>query len=143
MNENPNPTPEQKDQDPYEFLSRYPGAPNKNDIEHYKAEAPGGRIRLFSPDNGKRIFLTRAVSGLEMQTIAKMIPANAEDQMAEMHVRVAAKGVVWTNITRDGSLDESDLKGGTAGLPSTLYTLVSMLSDFMPPEAIEQFSIDL
>lgn len=138
--------------DPYELLATFPNAPNKTDIEHYKAQSPNGIIRLFAI-GPKRVYLVRGLSGIELAGIQGQIPSNLgaglADEVkamkidAEVAIHGASKGVIWTSTTKDGKLSPEQVRGGSAGLPSTLFTLVSYLSDFLEPAALDAMSIEL
>lgn len=129
---------------PLEFLKTVPGAPSAAEIEAYKAQAPGGRMRMFAPDNtAKRVFLVRAVSGLEMESLSKQIPENASNPEVEMQIATCVKAVVWTNLTQDGLTDELFWRRSTAGLAPTVFRLVMQLSDFIDPETVEMLSAEL
>lgn len=137
--------------DPYEYLGTFPGAPTKDTVESYKAQAPNGAIRIFAP--GKRVYLVRGISGLELQAVQSQIPENfgaglqpeakAAKVEGEVALAVASKCVVWTSTTRDGKLTVEQLRGGSAGLPSTLFSLITYMSDFLDPEALQILSAEL
>jgi hypothetical protein len=137
--------------DPYEYLATFPNAPNKNTIELMRAQTPNGIIRIFAP--GKRVFLVRGLSGMELQGIQAQIPSNlgagladeakAAKIEAEVALHAAAKGVIWTSITTDGKITADQLRAGSAGLPSTLFNLITYLSDFFDPQALELLSTEL
>lgn len=140
--------------DPYEFLARIPGAPSKAAVEALKTQAPNQTIRILALGSaGKRVYLVRGVSGLELKQVQSQIPENLgagltpEARAArieeEVAVLTASKAVVWTNTTTTGKLTDADLRAGAAGLPSTLFNLVSYLSDFIEPDALQVISADL
>jgi len=128
--------------DPYEFLATVKNAPSKQQIEAWKSEVPGGRVRLFTPD-GKRVYIIRGISGLELAKLADEIPANAKDVEYELKLAIAARCVLWTNATPTGVLDVYTLRTGPAGLPETIHTIVSQLSDYFDPVQLASFSADL
>jgi len=137
--------------DPYEYLATFPNAPSKTQIETFKAQAPNAVIRIFAV--GKRAYLVRGISGLELASIQSQIPSNLgaglvpEAQAAkvesEISLMVSSKCVVWTSATPDGKLSVEQLRGGSAGLPSTLFNLITWLSDFVDPEAFQVMSAEL
>lgn len=145
-------TASKKFNDPYQFLSEFPNAPSKAMIDSWKQQAPNGRVRLFTPD-AKRVYLVRGVGGLELDKLQGQIPTNlganlpAEQQQAkverELQLLVAAQCCVWTSVSGNGKLDAELLRIGSAGLPATLFNLISYLSDFVDPEAFNVLSIDL
>lgn len=125
-----------------EFLGSLDNAPTADQIKALKAEVPNGAIRGFSPD-GKRCFLMRGISGVEMRELQKGIPANSSDPEAEFKVVADCAACVWTNVSRTGKLDPLSLRAATAGLPDTLFAIVENLSDFFAPAQIHQMSFDL
>jgi len=137
--------------DPYVYLSTFPGAPTKDQVENLKAQAPNGTIRIFAP--GKRVYLVRGISGLELQSVQAQIPDNlgaglspeakAAKVEGEVALAVSAKCVVWTSTTNTGKLTAEQLRGGSAGLPSTLFNLITYMSDFLDPEALQIMSAEL
>lgn len=141
------------DLDPMEFLQTFPNAPSKVMIDAWKQQAPNGVIRLFAPGNGKRVYLVRGINGIELKHIQNQIPSNMGDGLApearaakieaEVTLGVGAKAVVWTSVTPDGKMTKEQLEAGPAGLPSTLFSLITYLSDFLDPEAIQLVSAEL
>lgn len=137
--------------DPYEYLATFPNAPTKAAVEALKSQAPNGTIRIFAV--GKRVYLVRGISGLELQGIQGQIPENLGASLSpearaakiegEVSLMVSAKCVVWTSATQDGKLTVEQLRGGSAGLPSTLFNLITWLSDFVDPEAFQIMSTEL
>lgn len=136
---------------PYDYLATFTGAPTKESIEALKLQAPNGIIRIFAP--GKRVYLVRGISGMELQQIQSEIPDNlgaslkpearAAKLEGEVALYVAARCVVWTSTTQNGRLTVEQLRGGSAGLPSTLFNLITYLSDFLDPEALQIMSAEL
>ena len=130
---------------PQEFLASLPNAPTAAQIAAWKQQAPNNRIELFTPD-GKRAFILRGLTGLELSTIQKQIQGMATataDPDLEMQIASVVKATLWTNVGPNGRLDATILRIGTAGLPSTLFTKVTKLSDFMDPQQIEMLSAEL
>jgi len=125
--------------DPFEFLAAIPGAPSRQKIEAWKQEVPGGRVQLFSPD-GKRVFILRGVSGLEMAKFQNEIPKNASNPEWELQLKVCAAAILWSNM---GQMDEMTLKAGPAGLPESLWTIIQNLSDFYDPVQLYNLSAEL
>ena len=139
--------------DPYDFLATIPGAPSRSEIQGYKVNTPNGRLKVFSPDGGKRVFIVRGISGMQLQTLEKQIPQNlgaglpdeqrAARIMQELQYLVGAACTCWTNATTTNKLTSEDLRNGSAGLPKALNDLISWLSDFVEPEAMAVLSADL
>jgi hypothetical protein len=137
--------------DPYEYLATFANAPSKAVIEAYKTQAPNGVVRLLAL--GKRAYVVRGLSGLELNAIQGQVPSNlgaslpADERQAKIESEVAilasSKGIVWTSTTQDGKLTADQLRGGSAGLPSTIFNLVTYLSDFLDPQALELLSTEL
>lgn len=138
--------------DPMAYLQTVPGAPTKETIEAWKAQAPNGTIHIFAPSK-KRVYLVRGISGLELTNLQSRIPENLganlppEQRAAkiegELQLLVAAHCVVWTNTTQDHKLTPEVLKVGSAGLPNTLFNLISWLSDFLDPDTIQLMTGEL
>lgn len=144
MPEEPNQPQPPQPLTPYDFLKTIPGAPSPNEIEAFKAQAPAGRMKLFTTDGtGKRVFIIRAISGLEMETINRQIPEGSTNQVLDMQIGACVKCVVWTNTTQDGLTDELYWRRTTAGLAPTVFMAISKLSDFNDPESLEILSADL
>jgi hypothetical protein len=129
---------------PQEFLASLPGAPTADQISGWKLQAPNNRLEVFTPD-GKRAFIIRGLTGLELTQIQKMVQQIAGVTDADLEVQIASvvKAVVWTNVGQSGRLTDVILRTGTAGLPSTLFAKVTKLSDFMDPQQIEMLSAEL
>lgn len=137
--------------DPYDYLAKFPNAPTKAAIEAWKTQAPNGVIRIFAL--GKRVYLVRGLSGVELLHIQNQIPdnlganLNPEARAAKIEAEVAlmgsAKCIVWTSATPDGKLTVEQLRGGSAGLPSTMFNLITWLSDFIDPESFQLMSAEL
>lgn len=125
-----------------DFLKSLDNAPTPDQLAALKAEVPNGAIRGFSPD-GKRCFLMRGISGVEMREIQKNIPQNASDPEAEFKILAVCAACVWTNFGRVGKLDPVTLRAATAGLPDTLFMIVENLSDFFAPAQILNMTFDL
>jgi hypothetical protein len=140
------PKPESKaNMTPQEFLATLPGAPTADQIAAWKSQAPNNRLEVFTPD-GKRAFIMRGLTGLELTQIQKQIQGMAtpsSDPDLEMQIASVVKSTVWTNVGIAGKLTDVVLRTGTAGLPSTLFSKVTKLSDFMDPQQIEFLSAEL
>jgi len=130
----PSETQEQAPVSPSQLLASIPGAPSAPQIEAWKAAVPNNRIELFTPDF-KRIYIMRAVSGLEASNIRKAIPPNTDEVTAQqdLELGMCVKAVLWTNTTANNSLTVNDLRASAAGLPSSMFELVALLSDYFPP----------
>jgi hypothetical protein len=142
----PNATPTESDakepQSPQEILDTFPGSPTAEQIAAFKSQVPNGAVRGFSPD-GKRLFLLRGITGIEMRELQKSIVANASEPEAEFKIIASCAAVVWTNTTRNGKLDQATLRASSAGLADSLFFHVEQLSDFFPPAQLMQMSFDL
>jgi len=139
------PAVDRSNMDPHEFLASLPGAPTKDMIAAWKQQAPNNRLEVFTPD-GKRAYIVRGLTGLELTTIQKQIQSMATpvaDPELEMQLHAVVKAVVWTNAGQNGKLTDVSLRTGAAGLPATLFTKVTKLSDFMDPQQIEFLSAEL
>ena len=125
--------------DPFEFLQQFPNAPSRQYLEGLKKEVPGGKLRIFSPD-GKRVFILRGISGLELAKLQSDVPKNAANPEWEIQLRACAACIVWSSV---GTLDEMALRAGPAGLPDSLWVLIQSLSDFYDPVQLASFSAEL
>lgn len=129
---------------PYDFLKTVPGAPSVAEIESFKMQAPGGRMKVFSPDgNTKRVFIVRAISGLEMETVNKQMSQSSSNPELDMQIACCMKCVVWTNTTQDGMTDDLYWRRSTAGLAVSVFHVITKLSDFKDPTELEILSADL
>lgn len=125
-----------------EFLSKFEGAPTEEDINLWRSAAPGGRVRLFTPDM-KRVFVLRAIGSLELEKIELQLANVPPEKIAkELQKTIAVQACLWTNIGKGGKLTVQELQAGPAGLPATLHEVISELSDFLPPQLVEKLSID-
>lgn len=130
---------------PQAFLASLPGSPTAEQIAVWKSQAPNNRIEVFSPD-GKRAYIIRGLTGMELTGIQKSLANMAtaiSDPDLELQILSVVKAVVWTNSGVNGRLTDTVLRTGTAGLPSTLFSKVTKLSDFMEPQQIEMLSAEL
>jgi hypothetical protein len=130
---------------PQEFLASLAGAPTLDQIAVWKQQAPNNRLEVFTPD-GKRAFVLRGLTGLELTQIQKTIHTMATataDPDLETQIASVVKATVWTNVGSTGKLTDVILRTGSAGLPSTLFAKVTKLSDFMDPQQIEMLSGEL
>jgi hypothetical protein len=129
---------------PYDFLATIKGAPSRASIESLKSQTPNNRLRVFSPE-GKRVYIVRGISALELNKLQNQVSekTNPEKAEQELHIAIAAACVVWTNQSESGRLTEVELRAGSAGLPVSLFELVSWLSDFIAPEAFGALSAEL
>lgn len=125
--------------DPLEFLQQFPGAPSRQHLENLKKEVPGGKLRIFSPD-GKRVFILRGISGLEMAKLQAEVPKNSSNPEWDLQLKACAACIVWSSL---GHLDEMALRAGPAGLPDSLWALIQSLSDFYDPVQLATFSAEL
>lgn len=145
MSEQEAPAVDKKPITPAEFLANLPGAPTAEQMTAWKAQAPNNRIRLFTPDGG-RAYVLRGINGLELSQIQKQIEAMATPTAnPELEVQIASvvKACLWTNAGREGRLDDVTLRSGAAGLPQSLFQIVSDLSDFFDPQRLDFMSADL
>lgn len=118
------------------------GGPSPAEIEVMRSNSPGGRIRVFSLDN-RRYFIVRSISGMELATIQKGIPTNSTDPEKDIQIGVASLCTLWTNSTVEKKLSEAALRFGPAGLPSSIWALVAILSDFADPADFQTCSVEL
>src|ERR1035441_5094807 len=82
----------QDPQTPAEFLALFPGAPTPDQIEAYRKMVPGGRLRLLPMKDGKRLFLLRGFTALELAAIqADALKAPAEKQIGRASCPRSAK----------------------------------------------------
>ena len=132
----------QAPQTPQQLLASIQGAPAPAQIDAWKAEVPNHRIRLFAPDL-KRVYVIRGISGLEVAQIQKSIPMNSEERDIDFQLIACEKAVLWTNASYTHKLTAAELKAGTAGLPGSIFEIVSDLSDYFPPDRIALMSGDL
>jgi hypothetical protein len=116
--------------------------PSPEQIAQWKANAPGNRVRAFSLDN-VRFFVVRAIGGLELAGIQKNIVQNASNPELEVKLAAAVLCTLWTSSTREGKLTELGLRTGTAGLPSSIWTLIETISDYADPQDFQQCSVEL
>ena len=132
-----------------EFIATLDGAPSGEMILTWKSQAPNKRIRAFAPDamaGGKRAYILRGLSGLELSQIQKGIQSMAtptSDPELEMQIASIVRACLWTNVGQSGKLTDTILRTGAAGTPSTLFAIVTELSDFVDPKKIEMLSADL
>lgn len=126
--------------DPYQLLESL-GGPNKDTLERLKAQVPNGVLQVLSPDMKKRVYLLRGLSGLEWADCRKRVPANSSDPDSDFQIMVAVKACLWTSTTRANKLTETDLRTGSAGMPSTLFQMIALLSDFIDPAMFGQISV--
>jgi len=116
--------------------------PTEAQIDAWKEQAPGGRIRAFSLDN-VRFYIVRAIGGLELSTIQKNIPANSSNPEADIKLGAAELCTLWTSTTQNGKLTAVALRTGTAGLPGSIWQLIETLSDYASPQDFEICSVEL
>jgi hypothetical protein len=129
---------------PQEFLASLAGAPTADQIAAWKAQAPNNRIEVFTPD-GKRAFIERGLTGLELTQIQKQVQQiqGSSDPDLEMQIASVVRATLWTNVGQGNKLTDVVLRTGSAGLPSTLFAIVTRLSDFMDPQQINLLSAEL
>lgn len=131
---------------PYDFLKDFKGAPTQQKINEMKSQAPGGRIKLVTSSDGKRVYLLRAVSAFELQKLQDTIMSRGMTDAkypTVLKAELAAKCIVWTNATPTGTMSVIDLNQSGAGLVDTLHEVISELSDYMESPQIARFSADL
>lgn len=131
--------------DPYEFLSKFSNAPTKSQIEAWKSQAPGGRIRMKASSDLKRVYLMRAIGGTELAQLQTRLPQNIAPERLpqELQIAIACHCCLWTNASPDGKLTDLVMRASGSGLSVTLHEVVSVLSDYEDPETIERLSADL
>ena len=137
-------TPVRGPQDPYDLLKEV-GGPSKDEVAGLKAQTPNGQIKIFTLDGGKRIYLLRAVSLMELSALSKQLPKNSDPETAsrELPLLVVSKCCVWTNTTRSSKLSAEELRAGAAGLSNTLYLFIEMMSDYVDPSRFDLISSDI
>jgi hypothetical protein len=127
---------------PWDFLALFPNAPTQQAIEAMRMQVPGGRLRLLPMKDGKRLFLLRAFTALEMISAqAEAGKVAPEKQLAMMQSILVTRCILWNSIN-GGKLTEADLMNSGAGLASTLYHAIADLSDFVEPQFLEQLFVD-
>jgi len=127
--------------DPIDFLASI-GGPSLDQINFIKQQSPNKRARVFTPDS-KRAFVVRAIGGLELAQIRKNIPQNSTNPDEDTAIAAAVLCTVWTNVTSEKRLNETLLRTGAAGLPSSLWMLITMLSDYTDPQDFAVCSAEL
>lgn len=139
------PTSEPKQpQTPFDFLALFPGAPTEAQVENYRTMVPGGRLRLLPMPDGKRLFLLRGFTALELLAGQEQaVKLSQEKQLAFLQTTMATRCTLWCSVVPSGKLQETDLAASGAGLASTLYSAIADLSDFMEPAVLDQLYIDL
>lgn len=130
---------------PYEYLAKkYPTSPTEAIIQSYKAQVPGGRVRLFELPDGKRAVLLRAIAPLELAAIQEQAAKfDPNKQLFELQVAVVAKCTLWCSFTKSGHLPDVDIRACGAGLAVTLHAVIWDLSDYVDPTVIDTLSVDL
>lgn len=132
-----------------EFIAGLEGAPTPEMIVNWKQQAPNHRVRAYAPDapvGGKRVYILRGLSGLELTAIQNQIQqmaTPASNPELETQIACVIKAVLWTNVGHAWKLSDVILRSGAAGTPSSLFTIVSELSDFVDPQKIDALSADL
>jgi hypothetical protein len=130
--------------DHHTFLAQFPGAPTSETIAAWKQQVPGGRVRLKTSSDYKRVYIMRAIGSTELAQLQARIPQATPEIMAQaLELAVACQCCLWTSATPDGKLTEMVLRASGSGLPVTLHEVVSVLSDYESPETIERLSADL
>lgn len=145
-NEQQTPAEPQKGLNPYDFIARFPGAPDKAKIDSWKQQVPGGRIKLKVSGDEKRVYIMRAISGLELGKLTQQILQQAlpqEKLASELTSLVVCTCCLWTNASPTGQLTDQMLKASGSGLADTLHAVLSELSDYETPETIERLSVEL
>ena len=132
--------PDSPEESPFDKLrNSTAGYPSASKIASWKAQAPGGRLKIFSPD-GVRVFILRGLSGLELSAIHGGIPKNSSNPDADVQIASVARCTLFTSA---GELTEEGLRTGPAGLPESLFAIVQNLSDFYDPVQLFNFSMEL
>jgi hypothetical protein len=139
------PAPTKANLTPQEFLATLPGSPTPEQIETWKSQSPNGRVKVLTLD-GKTAFIIRGLNGLELSQIQKGIQQMATptaDPDLETQIACDVKATLWTNASPTGKLTDVILRTGPAGRPSTLFTVVTELSEFTNPQQVDAMSADL
>ena len=139
----PDPQEETPLKTPAEFLASFPGAPSPSRIEEFKSQVPGGRVKFFTSPDGKRVYLYRGYNGLDMLKFEGQVVENSKTHDQDFKIVVVSNCVLWTNTTSNGTVDVLGLRSAPAGLPETLFHLITLLSDFYDPDMLDQLSGEL
>ena len=115
------------------------GYPSEAKLSAWKAQAPGGRLKIFCPDGG-RVFILRGLSGLELAGIHAAVPKNSSNPDADVQIASVARCTLFCS---GGELSEEALRTGPAGLPESLFAIVQNLSDFYDPVQLFNCSMEL
>lgn len=130
-------------QTPSDYLALFPGSPSPAQVESYRQQVPGGRLRLLPMPDGKRLFLLRAFTALELAGVQAELQRIPEDKQANhLQVQMSIRCCLWTSVVKTGKLTENDLASSGAGLASSLYFAITDLSDFTAPAVLEQLFVD-
>jgi len=130
---------------PLQFLQGFTDAPDQETIDSWKSQAPGHRIRMWHSTDGKRVYLLRGISALELIQVQATLPAGLTPEklpLAQQNA-IASRCCVWTSDSFDHRLSELQLQAAGAGLGQTLQEIIFQLSDFTDPMTIERCSADL
>jgi hypothetical protein len=127
------------------FRKLFPNAPNAQAVNLLKEQVPNGRLQIFISSDQKRGYIMRGITGIELRGIQedKLKTVAPERQEAEGQIEVAAKCCVWTSATKNNKLSEMDLKSSGAGLADSLFSLVTILSDYNTPEMLMGLSAEI
>lgn len=137
--------PEVKTPTIYDFLSNFPGAPDEAQIKAWNQMVPGGSVRVFTMPDGKRVFVLRAITAIELAAIQAEVSklSSQEKQIFELQIAVAQKCTLWTSINPTGKLTDADLRVSGAGTAPTLHAVVWDKSDFIDPQVLDSLIVDL
>jgi hypothetical protein len=137
--------PEVKVVDPHEQLVKaFAGFPTKAALEAWKLQVPGHRLRVFPLPDGKRVFVLRGLTALELQALQlEASRFSQEKQGTEVALLIATRGQIWTNLSSVGKLTIDEFRAAGAGLAQTIHYAVLGASDFLDPVAIEELSFDI
>lgn len=130
-------------QTPFDLLALFPDAPTPAQIDIYRQQVPGARLRLLPMKDGRRLFLLRGFTAIELQRVQQEATKVApEKQLYQLQVLMASMCTLWTSISKSGRLTEVELNSSGAGLAATLYHAIMDLSDYNDPEVLEQLFVD-
>ena len=81
------PTKAQPQITPFEFLQQFPEAPSVEQIEQWKQQAPGARLRIWHSSDGKRVYVLRAIGGQELAQLQASLPPNIPPEKEKQEPR--------------------------------------------------------
>ena len=79
---------------PFEFLQTFPEAPSLEQIEQWKQQAPGARLRIWHSTDGKRVYVLRAIGGQELGQLQASLPPNIPPEKVQAEVQILWRSAV-------------------------------------------------